>query len=265
VVNELHRVLIPPCGLFASGKFDQYKRDIPYATLVQAFQSIVRSFLGQREAELGRWRDALREAPDPNGRLYPSTFADKHALVVAEIARLEDRDLDAMRLYEEAIRAARENGFVQNEGLANELAAQFYLKRGIEKVARSYLRESRYCYLRWGALGKVQQLDERYPAIEEQTSVRPITTIGTSVEQLDLGTVVKASHAVAGEIVLEKLIETLMVIALEHAGAERALLTLPHGEEHRIAAEAKTGRDGVEVALQDALVTPSDLPDSLFR
>src|SRR5260221_3775567 len=72
-----------------------------------------------------------------------------------------------MRLYEEAIGAARENGFVQNEGVANELAAQFYLKRRIEKVAHSYLRDARYCYLRWGALRKVQQLDERYPALEE--------------------------------------------------------------------------------------------------
>src|SRR4029077_13424831 len=68
-----------------------------------------------------------------------------------------------------------------------------------------------------------------------------------------------------GEIVLEKLIKTLMVIAIEHAGAERGLLILPHGEELRIAAEARTGRDGVEVQLPDALVTPSDLPDSLLR
>ena len=69
VVNELHKVLVPPRGLFASGKFDQYKRDIPYATLAQAFQSLVRSLLGQSEAELGRWRDALREALGPNGQL----------------------------------------------------------------------------------------------------------------------------------------------------------------------------------------------------
>ena len=62
VVNELQKVLVPPRGLFASGKFDQYKRDIPYTSLAQAFQSLVRSFLGQSEAELGRWRDALREA-----------------------------------------------------------------------------------------------------------------------------------------------------------------------------------------------------------
>ena len=69
VVNELHKVLVPPRGLFASGKFDQYKRDIPYATLAQAFQSLVRPLLGQSEAELGRWRDALREALGPNGQL----------------------------------------------------------------------------------------------------------------------------------------------------------------------------------------------------
>src|SRR5271169_1434630 len=69
VVNELHKVLVPPRGLFASGKFDQYKRDIPYATLGQAFQSLVRSLLSLSEAELGRWRDALSEALSPNGQL----------------------------------------------------------------------------------------------------------------------------------------------------------------------------------------------------
>ena len=69
VVNELHKVLVPPRGLFASGKFDQYKRDIPYATLAQAFQSLVRPLLGKSEAELAPWRDALREALGPNGQL----------------------------------------------------------------------------------------------------------------------------------------------------------------------------------------------------
>jgi PAS domain S-box-containing protein len=220
------------------------------------------------DEEQNRWRELLtahREQLGEWAENYPPTFGDKHALVSAELARIEGRDLDAMRLYEEAIRAAGENGFVQNEGLANELAAQFYLKRGIEKAARSYLRDARYCYRRWGALGKVKQLDERYPAIEEQAAVRPTTTIGTPVEQLDLGTVMKASQAVAGEIVLEKLIKMLMMIALEHAGAERGLLILSHGEELRIVAEARTGRDAVDVQLQEASVTPSDLPDSLLQ
>src|SRR5258708_2230348 len=69
VVNELHKVLVPPRGLFASGKFDQYKRDIPYATLAQAFQGLIRSLLSKSEAELSDWREALREALGPNGRL----------------------------------------------------------------------------------------------------------------------------------------------------------------------------------------------------
>ncbi len=69
VVNELHKVLVPPRGLFASGKFDQYKRDIPYSTLAQAFQRLIRPLLGKSEAELAAWRDALQEALGPNGKL----------------------------------------------------------------------------------------------------------------------------------------------------------------------------------------------------
>jgi PAS domain S-box-containing protein len=203
---------------------------------------------------LREWVESCRE-----------TFHDKYTLVLAELARIEGRELDSMRLYEEAIQAARNYGFVQNEAIGNELAARFYFDRRYGTIAETYLRNARYCYLRWGALGKIEQLNERYPKIEEQASVRPTTTIGTSVEQLDLGTVMKASHAVSGEIVLEKLIKTLMVIALEHAGAERGFLILSHGEELRIAAEAGTGREEAEVHLQQAPIRLSDLPDSLLR
>ena len=69
VVNELHKVLVPPRGLFASGKFDQYKRNIPYSTLAQAFQSLVHPLLAKSEAELRNWRDAVRDALGPNGLL----------------------------------------------------------------------------------------------------------------------------------------------------------------------------------------------------
>jgi PAS domain S-box-containing protein len=214
------------------------------------------------------WRGLLalhRERLGEWAATNPSTFADKHVLVMAEIARLEDRDLDAMRLYEDAIRQTRKNAFVHNEAIANELAAQFYLKRGIEKAAQSYLREARYCYLRWGASGKVQQLDRRYPAIEPQVSPRPTTNISASVEQLDLATVIKASQAVSGEIVLENLIETLMMIAVEHAGAERGLLILPQQEALHIAAEARTSRESVMVRLRQMLATSTELPDSILR
>jgi predicted ATPase/signal transduction histidine kinase len=219
--------------------------------------------------EQSRLREALvahRQQIDFWAGKCPENFGNRAALVGAEIARIEGRELDAQRLYEQAIRSARENGFPQNEGIANELAANFYLARGFETSANAYLRNARYCYLRWGALGKVRQLDERYPHLHEERAPASSTeTIGTPVEQLDLGTVIKASHAVSGEIVLERLIETLLVIAIEHAGAERGLLILPHGEEYRVEAEAKTGRHKVEVQLRQALVTSAELPESLFR
>jgi PAS domain S-box-containing protein len=196
----------------------------------------------------------------------PANFADRAALVGAEIARLDGRDADAMRLYEEAIRSARDNGFVHNEALANEIAARFYAMGGVEKIARVYLQDARDGYFRWGAEGKVRQLDALYPRPEnDEPDPSPTRTIGTPVEHLDLATVVKVSQAVSGEIVLENLVDTLMRMAIEHAGAERGLLILSHGAEQRIAAEATTSGDAVIVHLRDEAVTAAVLPESVFH
>jgi len=196
----------------------------------------------------------------------PATFTSRAALAGAEIARLESRELDAMRLYEDAIRSAREHGFVQNEGLGNELAARFYAARGFDKIAKAYLRDARYCYLRWGADGKVRQLDELHPHLREDERVPgPTSTIATPVEHLDLATVIKVSQAVSGEIVLEKLIDTLMRTAIEHAGAERGVLILPRGAEQRIEAEARTSGDTVAVRLRDESVAATTLPESIVH
>jgi serine/threonine protein kinase len=81
LVNELHKVLVPPRALFASGKFDQYKRDIPYATLAQAFQSLILPLLGKSEAELARWRDALQEALGPNGQLIEDVVPELRFII----------------------------------------------------------------------------------------------------------------------------------------------------------------------------------------
>jgi PAS domain S-box-containing protein len=196
----------------------------------------------------------------------PATFENRTAMVGAEIARIEGRALDAQELYEKAIRSAREHGFVHNEALANELAGRFYAARGYEKIANTYLRDARYCYLRWGADGKVRQLDRLYPHLRADRPISdPTTTIQTSVEHLDLSTVIKVSEAVSGEIVLEKLIDTLMRTAIEHAGAERGLLILPQGDEYSIEAEVTTTGDTVKVDLRQASVTAADLPESVFR
>ena len=196
----------------------------------------------------------------------PDNFENRAALVGAEIARLEGREFDAERLYEQAIRSACANGFVHNEALANELAARFYAARGFEKIAHAYLRDARYGYLRWGADGKVRQLDEIYPHLrQDEPAPTPTSTIGAPVEHLDLATVVKVSQAVSGEIVLEKLLNTLMRTAIAQAGAERGLLILARGAELLIEAEATTSGDTVVVRPCDEAVAGAALPESVLH
>jgi PAS domain S-box-containing protein len=198
----------------------------------------------------------------------PANFADRAALVGAEIARIDGRVADAEQLYEQAIRTARESGFVHNEAIAYEVAARFYAARGLETIAEAYLRNARSCYLRWGADGKVRQLDRLYPHLAASEGLRPASfnaTIGTPVGQLDAETVARASQALSSEIVLPKLIERLLRIALEHAGAERGLLILLRGSEPLIEAEATTGHGRVDVQVRQTDITSSDLPQSALQ
>jgi PAS domain S-box-containing protein len=195
----------------------------------------------------------------------PENFENRAALVGAEIARIEGRVLDAEQLYEQAIHSAQANGFVHNEALTDEFAARFYAARGFEDIAHLYLRKARYGYRRWGADGKVRQLEEMYPHLRaEEPAPGPTSTIATPVEHLDLATVIKVSQAVSSEIVLEKLIHTLMRTAIEQAGAERGLLILARGGEQRIAAEATTNGDTVNVQTRDMPVSEAMLPESVL-
>ena len=109
--------------------------------------------------------------------------------------------------------------------------------RGLQEIAQLYLGNARRAYLRWGAFGKVQQLDQLYPALKQNDRVTgSADRIDAPVEDLDLATVIKVSQAVSSEIVPEKLIESLLRTAIEHAGADRGLLILPHGGQYRIEA-----------------------------
>jgi PAS domain S-box-containing protein len=196
----------------------------------------------------------------------PENFANRAALVGAEIARIEGRDVAAMGLYEKAIRSARANGFVHNEALAYELAARFYAARGFEQIAHLYLRHARRCYMTWGADGKVRQLDELHPHLGKDEPARgPMGTITAPVEHLDLATVLKVSQAVSGELVLEKLVEVLLRTGIEHAGAERGLLVLARGGELSIHAEANTSGSSVMVHLREAPISAAELPESVVR
>jgi PAS domain S-box-containing protein len=196
----------------------------------------------------------------------PDNFEDRAALVSAEVARIEGRVVEAEGLYEKAIRSSHANGFIQNEAVAYEVAARFYAARGFQTFADAYLHEARYCYQRWGADGKVAQLDHLYPHLKKEGLIStPTSTILAPAELLDLATVIKVSQAVAGEMVLEKLIDELMRTAIEHAGAERGLLILPRGDELQIHAEATTSGEDVTVHLRSAADSTAALPESVVR
>jgi signal transduction histidine kinase len=173
----------------------------------------------------------------------PMNFQHKYDLVEAEKARVLAQNETAIIYYERAIKGAKEQGFIQEEALANECAAEFYLALGREKVAKTYMIEAYYCYIRWGALAKVRDLEETYPRLISRTqqpetiSFDPTSTTTSNWKTtstsshstaLDLGTIMKAAQALSGEIVLTELLGKLMTILIENAGATRgSLLTKP--------------------------------------
>ena len=209
--------------------------------------------LGEHLRQLERWASHC-----------PANFSSRAALVRGEIARIGARDFEAMNCYEEAIRLARKHDFVQDEALAHDIAARFYLKRGFTTIAGAYLRNARRAWLRWGANARVKTLDRRYgDLIREPVEHAP--THSVVAEQLDVETVMKASQAITGEQVPARLMRTLMSIMLEHAGARRALLVLPRGEALWIEAVAEAARDGVQVRIDSRPMTSQDLAHSVLH
>ncbi|MDB5861976.1 MAG: multi-sensor signal transduction multi-kinase, partial [Ramlibacter sp.] len=192
-----------------------------------------------------------------------ATYFHKHALVAAESARIEERDLEALTLYKASIKSASDNGFTPDAALASELAGRFCLSLGAESAGRAHLREAREGYLRWGAGAKVALLDQQFPGIDRPTVPAGPATVETSAEHVDLASIVKVSQTLSSEIVADRLIERLMVVALEHAAAERGLLILEKGDERRLEALALSSDGGVTVRRVGRAVTPMDLPEAI--
>ncbi|AKJ06172.1 Signal transduction histidine kinase CheA [Archangium gephyra] len=172
----------------------------------------------------------------------PETFRALERLVFAELARLRGRLEQALSAYEEALRAARENGFIQHVALVCELAANFYRKRQAPFIAEAYARQAREAYAQWGAHGKVKQLDALWPSLVGLAAPSSTSTTTTSSEsrEIDALAVVKAQQAVSSEIVLERLVSTLMRVATENAGAQRGALLLPRGDKLELVADTES-------------------------
>jgi len=176
----------------------------------------------------------------------PGNFAARHALLSAELARIEGRLVEAEQLYEEAVSAAREQRLIHYEGLASELASEFYRRRGLATIADAYLLHARAGYRNWGAAALVKRIDAKHPhlAMPRSGSAGP-TAVG--IEAFDLLAVVKASQAISQEIVLDDLTTTLMRVVLESAGAQSAALLLPQGAELTVAAFASVAGPAISV------------------
>lgn len=196
-------------------------------------------------------------------RSCPENAGDRAALIGAEIARIDGRELDAQKLYEEAIHLARSNGFVQNEAIAFEMASRFFGVRGYALISRTYLQQAHSLYLRWGAVGKARQLERLCPPLNSQGASASSNEI--SVGQLDHAALVKISRAVSDEIVIDRLIEKLMTIAIEHAGAAKGLLILFDEGGPHTAAEASAVSGRVIVTLREDPVAPTQLPESILN
>jgi predicted ATPase/signal transduction histidine kinase len=216
----------------------------------------------------------------------PANFAHKFYLIEAERHRVTGERVQAMELYDRAIATAQKYQYPQEEALANELTAQFYLNWGKEKFARLYLLEAYYCYARWGAKAKVDDLERRYPALlatalntpapndvsvteEMNASLSMHNTLSTVTsaqisQAIDLAAITKVYQALSSEIQLERLLSTLMRVVLENAGAERGALILPEGQDWVVTAVASAGQ--TETILDSfPLETAQDLPVSLVR
>ncbi|MGB7488575.1 MAG: GAF domain-containing protein, partial [Phormidesmis sp.] len=187
----------------------------------------------------------------------PTNYQHKYDLVKAEYCRVLDQKANAIDLYDLAISEAKDNDYLQEEALANELAAKFYLYWGKEKVAAGYMQEAYYSYTRWGALAKIDDLEQRYPTLlqpifqqarQSRQAFNPLETIAiianpnfsihasssqaTSASTtninvtLDFATVLRASQALSGTIELEDLLRQLTQIILQNSGGDRCALIL---------------------------------------
>ncbi|MEG5037583.1 MULTISPECIES: AAA family ATPase [unclassified Microcoleus] len=186
----------------------------------------------------------------------PMNYLHKYHLVEAQKHQLLNCKTEAIEFYDLAIKGAKENGYIQEEGLANELAAKFYWEWGKEKVAASYMQEAYYCYARWGAKAKIEDLEQRYPQLllpilnQPKLRFNPLETLATIThssqtssnsstsisDALDFASIVQAAQALSSKIQLDELLDTLNQIILKTSGAETCALLLPHEKEWQIRA-----------------------------
>ncbi|MBD2166264.1 AAA family ATPase [Calothrix membranacea FACHB-236] len=223
----------------------------------------------------------------------PENILHKCLLIQAEKARLSKDKTQAIELYEQAIIQAQANEYGYEEALANELAAKFYLDWGKQKVAAGYMQEAYYCYARWGAKAKTNDLEKRYPQLlqpilqQQKFGLDPLETIATNIstssssstctvktsisDALDLNSVLKAAQAISSTLELEQLIAKLTLIILENSGAQKSVVILPQAHQWQVQAltfidyKSPLGTDVKTVLDSQPIDTCQHIPRNLIN
>jgi PAS domain S-box-containing protein len=230
--------------------------------------------------------DAVHRQLGKRARLMPANFQHQFDLVGAEKCRVAAEFTQAIELYDRAIAGARANKYLQEEALANELAAKFYLGWGKAKIAATYMQEAYYAYVRWGAKAKTQDLEQRYPSLlapifqarqlefnslstlakianpdPQDVGVDDVTNLDVDVD-LDLASVIQSAQALSGTIELADLIQQLSQIILKHAGAQTCIIALPDRDDEWQLRSISTlkGAQIVTTQLQQPLADSSEYP-----
>lgn len=222
----------------------------------ETFSAGHRLRLNQHYNKIARW-----------ARVNPGTFSDKEALVYAEIVRLDGMNSIALGQYEKAITLSREAGFNPSNALAHELAGRFALSCGYQTAADAYFRGAMAAWGRAGAQAKVRHLQQEHPHLFTPVESTPYDTISFAQndEIRDLQSIIKASRALSEEINLERLIQILMTMLLERAGAQRGLLIRVLDDNiPEIEASAHTSKEGVLVRVIKEMPLATDMPLSVL-
>ncbi|HEX6052949.1 MAG TPA: adenylate/guanylate cyclase domain-containing protein, partial [Gemmatimonadaceae bacterium] len=235
-----------------------------FGTLPAEARSAERAKLEAHLAQMAAWT--------PN---CPENFEHLCLTMEAELARLDGRVPEALALYERAIAAAHASGFQRDEAVANELAARLLTEMGAPRAAEGYLLAARHLYETWGAARKVARLDRKHPELQAAARGLLRTTgshaISMETTALDMGSVIKASQTISGEIVVEQLLRTTLGILVENAGASVGYFVVREGESLVLRAQAGAGESSVTRALpatlaaEDETVLPLSVVNHVLR
>ncbi|WP_041237736.1 AAA family ATPase [Gloeothece citriformis] len=282
--------------------FEQYEKAVKYGKLAHSYLNHVRGTIATpvlyfydslarlalySNRGLSEQPEILRTVTENQEKLQifsdyvPENFAHKFYLVEAEKNRVLDNKAEAIDYYDRAISLAKQHDYCQEEALAHELAAKFYLSWGKDRIAQTYLTDAYYLYSRWGAKAKVNHLLKHYSQllaslIDQNKKIHTDNKIlQTSAEKLiidhqvgsailDLATVIKASQAIASEIVFSKLLSKLIKIVLENAGAQIGFLILE--KEGKLFIEAQGTIKNNQIVVEESVkgIDSQNLPLSLL-